>query len=92
MIDRIRARYERAEVGELDGSCRVEHDSDLPTAISRVVAEAIVQRLHRVPDLMRVEEVDKHALAGHRLRVAHRAIRADDATRRHDEYDEAADA
>ena len=65
MIDRIHARYERTEVGELDGSCRVEHDSDLPTAISRVVAEAVMQRLHRVPDRMRVNEVDEHALTGH---------------------------
>ncbi len=62
MVDGERLRYERAEAGDLDRRRRVQRDADLTRRVSQIVPEAVVQRLDRMPDVVRVKEVHEHAL------------------------------
>ena len=41
---------------------RVERDADLARRVSEIVAETVMHRLHRMPDVGRVEQVHQHAL------------------------------
>ena len=60
--DRVRAA-DGGHVGrELDRRRRVERDRDLEPRVGGVVAVGVVERLDRVPDGVRVEEVDEQAL------------------------------
>ena len=62
MLDRVRVGDERAEARQLDRGGRVQRDRDLARRVGQVVAEAVVERLDRVPDRMGVEEVDEQPI------------------------------
>jgi hypothetical protein len=67
VVDGVGLRDERAQVGELGRGRGVQRDGELARRIGGVVAVRVVQRLDRVPDRLRVEEVDEHALLHRRL-------------------------
>ncbi len=76
MLDGIRAAHERTKAGQLNGRCSVQHDGNLARRVSRVMAQAVVKRLHRVSNRMRVEEVHKYALSRHTVSKSHQRGRA----------------
>ena len=79
VLDRVRRADRRAPGGELDRRGTVERDGDLQLRVGGVVAVGVVQRLDRVADGVRVEEVDeqavRHARASCRMATLRRVLR-----------------
>jgi hypothetical protein len=65
MNDGVRLGDERAEVGEHDRRGSIQRNRHRTRRVREMVAEAVVQRLHRVADRVGIEEVDEHALGRH---------------------------
>jgi hypothetical protein len=74
--DRIDVFDERAAARELERRRPVQGDTDAERGIAVAVSEAVAQGLDRVPDRVRVPEVDEERLAGYsgRGRKISRAI------------------